>query len=122
MVKEKTHSIMHKIRLASNWADDNMAKDEKFEVRLSDSHIKAVQGLIEAIRSFGGLSDTADNAKNLQSKVFDIARANGIEPKEFFTLLYRMLLNADRGPRMGNYLLDLGIDRATSMLERYLHS
>jgi lysyl-tRNA synthetase class 1 len=122
MVKEKTHSIMHKIRLASNWADDNVAKDEKFEVRLSESHIKAVQELIEAIRPFGGLSDAADNAKNLQSKVFDIARANGIEPKEFFTLLYRMLLNADRGPRMGNYLLDLGIDRATSMLERYLHS
>jgi lysyl-tRNA synthetase, class I len=120
MVKEKADSIMHKIRLASNWADDNMAIDEKFEVRLSDSHIKAVQELIEAIRQFGALHDTADNAKNLQSKVFDIARANDIEPKEFFTLLYRMFLNADRGPRIGNYLLDLGIDRATSMLERYI--
>jgi lysyl-tRNA synthetase class 1 len=120
MVKEKAGSIMNKIRLASNWADDNMAKDEKFEVRLSDSHIKAVQELIEAIRQFGPLRDTADNAKNLQSKVFDIARANDIEPKEFFTLLYRMFLNADRGPRIGNYLLDLGIDRATSMLERYI--
>src|SRR5919198_532166 len=72
MVKEKAGSIMNKIRLASNWADDNMAKDEKFEVRLSDSHIKAVQELIEAIRQFGPLRDTADNAKNLQSKVFDI--------------------------------------------------
>jgi lysyl-tRNA synthetase class 1 len=122
MVNEKTHSIMHKIRLASNWADDNMTKDEKFEVQLSESHLKAVQELIGAIRHFGGLGDTADNAKSLQSKVFDIARANGIEPKEFFTLLYRMFLNADRGPRMGNYLLDLGIDRATSMLERYLRS
>jgi lysyl-tRNA synthetase class 1 len=122
MVNEKTHSIMYKVGLASNWADDNITKDIKFEVRLSDSHLKAVQELIEAIRQFSGLGDTADNAKNLQSKVFDIARANGIEPKEFFTLLYRMFLNADRGPRIGNYLLDLGIDRATSMLERYLHS
>jgi lysyl-tRNA synthetase, class I len=120
MVKEKTDSIMHKVRLASNWGDDNRAKDQKFEVRLSDSHLKAVKELVETIKQFGGLSDTADNAKNLQSKVFDIARANDIDPKEFFTLLYRMFLNADRGPRMGNYLLDLGIDRATSMLERYL--
>jgi lysyl-tRNA synthetase class 1 len=122
MVKEKADSIMHKIRLASNWADDNLAKDEKFEVRLSDSHIKAVKELIEAIRGFGPLRDTVeDNAKNLQSKVFDIARSNDIEPKEFFTLLYRMFLNADRGPRIGNYLLDLGMDRATSILERYLN-
>ena len=121
MVKEKTDGIMHKIRLASNWADDNIAKDERFEIQLSDSHRKAVQELIEAIRPFAGLPDTADNAKDLQSKVFYTARANGIEPKEFFTLLYRMFLNADRGPRIGNYFLDLGIDRATSMLQRYLY-
>ena len=121
MVKgKKSDSIMHKIRLASNWGDDNMAKDEKFEIHLSDLHRKAVQELIEAIRPFTGLPDSADNAKNLQSNVFSIARANGIEPKEFFALLYRMFLNTDRGPRVGNYLLDLGIDRATSLLKRYV--
>src|SRR5919199_961249 len=123
MVKQKTESIMHKIRLACNWADDNMGKDGKFaEVRLSGSYRKAVQDLIEAIRPFAGLPDTPDNAKDLQSKVFYTARSNDIEPKEFFTLLYRMFLNADRGPRIGNYFLDLGVDRATSILERYLNS
>src|SRR5690606_20990311 len=104
MVKEKTEALMHKIRLASNWADDNK-QDEKFEVELSDSQRKAVQDLIEAIAPFAGLTDAGDNAKNLQSKVFDVARNNGIEPREFFTLLYRMFLNADRGPRIGNYFL-----------------
>jgi lysyl-tRNA synthetase, class I len=122
MVKEKTESIMHKIKLACNWADDNMARDEKFDVQLSNSHRKAIQELIEAIRPFAGLPDTADNAKNLQSKVFDIARANGIEAREFFSLLYRMFVNADKGPRIGNYVLDLGIDRATNILQRYLYS
>ena len=122
MVKgTKSDSIMYKIRLASNWGEDNMAKDEKFEIQLSDLHRKAVQELIEAIRPFTGLPDSADNAKNLQSNVFSIARTNGIEPKEFFALLYRMFLNTDRGPRIGNYLLDLGIDRATSLLKKYLH-
>jgi lysyl-tRNA synthetase, class I len=122
MVKEKkSDSVMHKIRLASNWADDNKAKDEKFEIRLSDLHRKAVQELIEAMIPFTSLTDTPDNAKILQSRVFSIARANGIEPKEFFALLYRMFLNTDRGPRIGNYLLDLGINRATNLLMRYLH-
>jgi lysyl-tRNA synthetase, class I len=122
MVKEKkSDSVMHKIRLASNWADDNKAKDEKFEIRLSDLHRKALQELIEAMIPFTSLTDTPDNAKILQSRVFSIARANGIEPKEFFALLYRMFLNTDRGPRIGNYLLDLGINRATNLLMRYLH-
>jgi lysyl-tRNA synthetase, class I len=34
--------------------------------------------------------------------------------------LYKMFLNTDRGPRIGNYLLDLGIERATHMLKRYI--
>lgn len=121
MVKgNSTEGVMNKIRLASNWADDNTTKDEKFELQLSDLHMKAVRELIEAMRPFKGLSDTPDNAKNLQSNVFSIARANDIEPKEFFTLLYRMFLNSEKGPRIGNYILDLGVERATSMLSRYL--
>ncbi|MDQ3884524.1 MAG: lysine--tRNA ligase, partial [Thermoproteota archaeon] len=58
MVKEKTDNIILKVRLASNWADDNMAKDQKFHVLLSDSHLKAVKELIETINQFSGLSDT----------------------------------------------------------------
>jgi lysyl-tRNA synthetase class 1 len=119
MVKDRTDGIMHKIKLASNWADDNR-QDEKFEVQLSGPQRKAVQELIEVIRPFTAMPDSGDNAKNLQSKVFDVARNNGMEPKEFFTLLYRMFLNADRGPRIGNYFLDLGIDRATGVLQKYL--
>jgi len=121
MIKDKSNQkIMQKIRLASNWADDNLAKDEKFEIQLSDLQRKAVQELIEAIRPFTGLPDSPDNSKNLQSNVFSIARTNGIDPKAFFALLYRMFLNTDRGPRIGNYILDLGVDRATSILEKYL--
>ena len=120
MTKGKTDSIMQKIRLASRWADDNMTRDKKFEVQLSDLNRKAVQELIEAVRPFAGLTDTADNAKNLQSKVFHTARTNGIEPKDFFSLLYRMFLNANRGPRIGNYFLDLGVERAINTLESYL--
>jgi lysyl-tRNA synthetase, class I len=121
--KKKSERIMNKIRLASNWGDDNTTtNDEKFEIRLSNVQRKAVQELIESIRPFAGLPDSSDNAKNLQSNIFSIARANGIEPKEFFALLYRMFLNTDRGPRIGNYLLDLGINRATSQLKRYLNN
>jgi lysyl-tRNA synthetase class 1 len=120
MIKQRLDTVMRKISLASRWADDNMTNDKKFEVQLTDSQRKGLQELIEAVRPFAGLSDTADNAKNLQSKVFHTARTNSIEPKDFFTLLYKMFLNANRGPRIGNYFLDLGIDRVVSTLERYL--
>jgi len=121
IVKDKNDSVMQRIILASNWADDNAGQSESYDVQLGDRQLRAVRELVEAIKPFAGLTDTQDNAKNLQSKVFDVARNNDMEPKELFTLLYRMFLNAERGPRIGNYFLDLGIDVATSVLNKYLH-
>jgi lysyl-tRNA synthetase class 1 len=121
LVKEKSDAVVNRIKLAANWADDNVAQeDEKFEVSLSETQKKAVAELLELVKPFATVPSTPENAKALQSKVFDVARNNGIEPKEFFTMLYRMFLNADRGPRIGNYFLDLGIDRATHVLSKYL--
>lgn len=120
LVKEKSDVVVNRIRLAANWADDNLApEDEKFEVQLTETEKKAVAELLELIRPFADMPSTPDNAKALQSKVFDVARNNNIEPKAFFTILYRMFLNSDRGPRIGNYFLDLGIDRAVQVLKRY---
>lgn len=120
MAKEKSDDLMRRIELAASWADDNLATDEKFEVQLSDSQHRAVEQLLSIIDEFASMQETPDNAKALQSKVFDIARANGMEPKELFTLLYRMFLNAERGPRIGNYFLDLGTERVSAVLKRYL--
>ncbi|HKU48471.1 MAG TPA: lysine--tRNA ligase [Nitrososphaera sp.] len=123
IVKEKSDAVMNRIRLAANWADDNselQESSEKFEVQLSEVQKKAVTQLLETIRPFSGMQSTLDNAKALQSGVFEVAKSNGIEPKLFFTLLYRMFLNTDRGPRIGNYFLDLGIDRVRQVLEKYL--
>lgn len=119
MAKEKTDGIMRKIALASNWADDN-AQEEKFEVQLTDGQKKVIAELLEVLTGFEGIQETPENAKALQSKMFDLARSHGIEPKELFTLLYRMFLNAERGPRIGNYFLDLGIERVSTTLRRYL--
>jgi lysyl-tRNA synthetase class 1 len=121
LAKEKSDAVLNRIRLAANWADDNESQEEeKFGVQLSEKQRKAVGDLLVLVKAFAGTQSTPDNAKALQSKVFDVARNNGMEPKEFFTLLYRMFLNADKGPRIGNYFLDLGIDRVSRVLSKYL--
>lgn len=120
IAKEKSDGLMNKIQLAANWADDNITPDDKFEVQLTENQKKATNNLLDVLKEYADVPETPENAKALQSRVFDIARANGMEPKEFFTLLYRMFLNAERGPRIGNYFLDLGAERVSSVLKRYL--
>jgi lysyl-tRNA synthetase class 1 len=120
VVKEKTDNLIKRIELASNWSEDLFSEEEKFEIEMTDNYRKAIAELIQSLKSFIGSEQKPDTPKNLQSKVFDIARDNKIEPKEFFTLLYKMLINSDRGPRIGNYILDLGLERTSNILQRYL--
>jgi lysyl-tRNA synthetase, class I len=120
MIKDKSNDLKERIELASNWANDHLNAEEKFEIEMKDNYSKAIKELIESLKSILGSEQEPDAPKNLQSKIFNIARRYQIEPKEFFTLLYRMLLNADRGPRLGNYALDLGIERTCNILGKYV--
>lgn len=121
IVKEKTERLLQRIELASNWADDQFTLTaEKVEIEINESQRKAIMEILDAMRSFIGSEQDPETPKNLQSKVFEIARNNQIEPKEFFRLLYRILINADRGPRIGNYAIDLGLDRTCRILEESL--
>jgi lysyl-tRNA synthetase, class I len=43
-----------------------------------------------------------------------------VEPKNFFKLIYRLLLNTDTGPRLGNYAVDLGIEKTCEILSKHL--
>jgi lysyl-tRNA synthetase, class I len=120
MIKQKSKDLEKKIELASNWANDHLFIEEKFEIEMKENYNKAIKELVETLKSFVGSEHESEAPKNLQSKIFNIARNNQMEPKELFTLLYKMLLNTDRGPRLGNYALDLGIERTCNILERYI--
>jgi lysyl-tRNA synthetase class 1 len=118
---EKNAIMTNKIRLASNWADDQgLQNDRRSELDLTQKDKDALRELIQALREFKGKENNNDSPKILQSRIFDISRRNEVGIKEFFTILYRILVGADRGPRIGNYVLDLGIDRTCDLVHAYL--
>jgi lysyl-tRNA synthetase class 1 len=122
VVKDKTPDIKNKIQLASNWIHDHLAPtEEKSEIKMNNNNKNALMELSQTLKSFIGREHDLEAAKTLQTKIFEIARGNGMEPKEFFVLLYRILINSDKGPKIGSYVLDLGIERSCGMIDRYLH-
>lgn len=111
-VKEKTDDLVARIMLAANWADD-FGKFEKVQVTVSDAEKKALSELIEIIKK-------ESDAKVLQTSIFETARRNGLEPKQFFKLLYDILVGADQGPRLGPYIIDVGKEKVAEMLTQYV--
>ena len=61
----------------------------------------------------------SQDEKEIQNAIYAIARENGIEPKEFFPVLYRVLIGKEKGPRLGGFLKTLGGERLLAILNRY---
>lgn len=107
MVGDDVEGLGEKIMLARNWALEIMGRPKMAE--LSPQERKAVKELIETLRRTG-------DADEIQNSIFEIARRNGIRPPDFFRTLYRIFLGLERGPKLGPYIADIGVERATRML------
>lgn len=57
--------------------------------------------------------------KELQDALYAIAREEGLEPKDFFALLYRILVRKEKGPRLAGFLKTLGDQRVCAILAPY---
>jgi lysyl-tRNA synthetase class 1 len=109
-----TPDLKRRIEYALNWVKDFEEPTETI-IELSENEREALSQLIERIRA-------AEDPDFIQSSIFEVARKNGIRPRDFFRILYLILLGVDSGPRLGPYLLDMGKENAIEKLERCLRA
>ena len=123
LVTNKSDDLFRKLTLASNWADDVISTDENEynKINLNELERSALDLLIQNLQNI----DLHTNNSNvlpdtIQGIIFEISKKTSLTPKLFFKLLYNLLINSDRGPKLGNYIADLGIERTCKILEKYL--
>jgi lysyl-tRNA synthetase class 1 len=104
--------IAEKITYASNWVNDFKSLEET-KIVLSDEQKEAIKLLIER---FEDITD----ADSIQTAIFETAKANQIKPRDFFTVLYQMLLNSNRGPKLGPYISTMGVKNVIESLKKNL--
>jgi lysyl-tRNA synthetase, class I len=115
--KEEREQIALRLRLASNWAKTYAPPEARLDINnnipkkeFQENERLALLLLLNALRK-----DMEE--KDLQARIYEIAREMGFEPKEFFRLVYQILLNRDSGPRLGPFIMAIGKQRVISMLE-----
>ena len=111
-IKESSSEIGELIMLAGNYADD-FDKPTKVEVQIDDTSKNA---LIELTKILSLESEPED----LQNTIYNIAKNNGIQPKDFFRILYQIILASDRGPKLGPFILDIGRKKAALTISEHL--
>ena len=120
---EDLGSLRIRARCAWNWITTHAPEDFRFSLRdpgeapveLSDAERAAV------VRLRGTVSaELAEiDEKILAEKIYQAAQDNGIDPKDFFTIMYRILLGKEKGPRLAGFLKILGTERVISLLQPY---
>lgn len=113
--KENKKRIFTRIKLAKTWLDKYAPEDAKIKI-ISKPKAKATKEEKAAIKEIIKLLSKKANGEKLQEQVYDIIKAHNLNSSKFFALLYRILLNKDKGPRLGPFIVAIGTDKVKRLL------
>jgi lysyl-tRNA synthetase class 1 len=101
------------IQLAGNYADDFEEEHETIQIQLNDTTKKALRQLV-------GVLDGQQDPEDLQNVIYSISKENNVAPKEFFMVLYQIILAANRGPKIGPFIIDIGRKKVAQTISKYV--
>ena len=103
-------NLKQRIEYALNWTRD-FEEIKETDVTLSSEEKKAISELIPQM-------ETETEPDKIQNAIFNSAKTNGIAPSGFFKTLYKILMGAPQGPRLGPYVLAMGKQNVIAALKR----
>ncbi|MEM2098999.1 MAG: lysine--tRNA ligase [Candidatus Bathyarchaeia archaeon] len=104
--------MKRRIEYAFNWVRD-FEEITETAVALSNEEKAAITELIKAL-------EVENEPETIQTAIFNAAKNNNLPPSGFFKTLYRILIGAPQGPRLGPYILAMGKSNVISALQRSL--
>ncbi len=104
--------LKRRVEYAFNWSVD-FEEIKETPVALTEQEKKAVAALIEVL-------GTTDDPDLIQNGIFNAAKNNGMQPRDFFKVLYTILMGAPQGPKLGPYVLAMGKHNVVAALQRAL--
>ena len=120
---ESWRRMRRRARCAWNWIQYFAPEDFRFTLRTGEEQPEAVSEAARAalhdVRRVveGGIAE--QDEKQLEQALYDTAQKHGFASKEFFALMYRVLIGRDKGPRLAGFLKTIGRERVLRILSNY---
>jgi lysyl-tRNA synthetase class 1 len=111
VIKNEQPEIEKLIELAGRYADE-FDQQEKAEINLDELAKKALNELATAL-------DSEEEPEDIQNTIYQIAKSNDVQPKDFFKILYQIILGTSRGPKIGPFISDIGRKQVAKTLSEY---
>lgn len=112
VIKNPEPEIEQLIEIAGNYSDE-FDEQEKTQIDLDETAKKALRILVEKL---GGDKEPED----IQNTIYQIAKSNDVQPKDFFKILYQIILGTSRGPKIGPFISDIGRKQVAKTISEYV--
>jgi len=113
-IKETNSHVENLIKLAGNYSDDfEETKVPATKIAIDDSSKIALKQLTK-------LLSENEKIEDLQNSIYSIAKENQVQPKDFFKLLYQIILSTERGPKIGPFIEDIGTKNVAHAISKHI--
>ena len=111
VIKNPEPEIEKLIEIAGNYSDE-FDEQEKTEIDLDETSKKALKILSETLGA-------DEEPEDIQNTIYQIAKSNDVQPKDFFKILYQIILGTSRGPKIGPFISDIGRKQVAKTISEY---
>ena len=73
-----------------------------------------------ALKQLTKLLSENEKIEDLQNSIYSIAKENQVQPKDFFKLLYQIILSTERGPKIGPFIEDIGTKNVADTISKHI--
>ncbi len=119
---EQERRLRVRATCAWNWITRFSPEDFRFRLQTGEDPLVEIddkqRALLMKLRAEVDRLDQHDE-ESLGTAIYDIARDEGIEAKELFVLVYRVLIGKEKGPRLAGFILTVGREKVLEILARY---
>ncbi|MDX1595491.1 MAG: lysine--tRNA ligase [Nitrosopumilaceae archaeon] len=112
VIKNSDKQIEELINLAGNFAD-TFDEKEKTDVEIDSSTKTALKDLIQSLNA-------ESEPEDLQNLIYQTAKNNNVQPRDFFKILYQIILGTTRGPKIGPFISDIGRKQVAKTISEYV--
>ncbi len=114
MVQKDSEDLLTRIRWAHKWA-----KREGAESKRAFEFTRAVA---RSLAEFAEKVVDCKSGEEVQGLAFDVIKKNKLTPTDFFPAIYSVLVGSERGPRLGPYVIDVGMKQVAQRIRDALTS
>jgi len=114
--KEDIERLKTRSSCAINWLSKYAPDAMKFtvqkdvKVKLEGKEKEAVRNLVDYLEKHDKLDE-----KLIYEEFYNISTSVGIDPKEFFKVCYKILIDKERGPKLAPFIITLGKERVVKL-------